>query len=120
MQRTSFTKAWVDTPYSVPPAWLPNSVRSASEWITPYDGEGNQAEGWYVYITPFHVPSALPGGISPTSLTISGRFASDNEVYGFSSRPQPAAVLAGQRQACRCHSGNTLSGRTSVLPIRSP
>jgi hypothetical protein len=78
---TSFTKAWVDTPYSVPPAWLPNSISSASEWITPYDGEGNLAEGWFVYITPVHVPSVLPGGILPTSLTISGRFASDNDLF---------------------------------------
>lgn len=115
MQRTSFTKAWVDTPYSVPPAWLPNSVRSASEWITPYDGEGNQAEGWYVYITPFHVPSVLPGGISPTSLTISGRFAADNEVYGF--------FLATPAGGGSCGSATGLPlpfGRTSVLPIRSP
>ena len=80
---TSFTRAWVDTPYSVPPAWLPNNASAASEWITPYDGEGNQAQGWYIYLTGFHVPAVLPNGIVPTGVTINGRLASDNQTYGF-------------------------------------
>jgi hypothetical protein len=75
---TEFTKAWVDTPDS---AWLPNST--ASEWIGPYDGEGNQAPGWYVYLTGFHVPALLPSGIAPTGVLINGRLASDNATYGF-------------------------------------
>jgi hypothetical protein len=74
-----FVKAWVDTPDI---AWLPNSVSSASEWITPYDGAGpDNAAGWYVYRTAFHVPSLLPGGIVPTGLTINGQLASDNATY---------------------------------------
>jgi hypothetical protein len=80
---TGFTRAWVDTPYSVYPGWLPNSASAASEWITPYDGEGNRAVGWYVYLTGFHVPSVLPNGIVPTGVTINGRLASDNATYGF-------------------------------------
>ena len=80
---TEFTKAWVDSPYSVPPAWLPNSASGASEWITPYDGEGNQPMGWFVYLTPFHVPKVLPGGIVPTGFTIRGRIASDDQTYYF-------------------------------------
>jgi len=78
-----FTRAWVDTPYSVYPGWLPNSASAASEWITPYDGEGNQPQGWYVYLTGFHVPDVLPGSVAPTGLSISGRLASDNQTYGF-------------------------------------
>ena len=80
-----FTRAWVDTPLLQAPfdSWLPNSASTASEWITPYDGEGNQAQGWYVYLTGFHVPIILPGGTLPTGLTITGRLASDNETYGF-------------------------------------
>jgi hypothetical protein len=79
-----FTRAWVDTPLYDPPfLWLPNSASTASEWITPYDGEGNQASGWFVYITGFHVPAILSGGTAPTGLTINGRLASDNETYGF-------------------------------------
>jgi hypothetical protein len=78
-----FTRTWVDTPYSVYPGWLPNSASAASEWITPYDGEGNQPQGWYVYLTGFHVPDVLPGSVAPTGLSISGRLASDNQTYGF-------------------------------------
>jgi hypothetical protein len=73
----SFVKAWVDTPDVL---WLSNGVSSASEWITPYDGD-NSAAGWYVYRTAFHLPSLLPGGIVPTGLTINGQLASDNATY---------------------------------------
>jgi hypothetical protein len=40
----SFVRAWVDTRVLQAPfdSWLPNSASTASEWITPYDGEGNQ------------------------------------------------------------------------------
>ena len=80
----NFTRAWVDTPVYDPPfSWLPNSASTASQWITPYDGEGNQPQGWYIYLTGFHVPDVLPNGIVPTGLTIQGRLASDNETYGF-------------------------------------
>jgi len=75
-----FTRAWVDTPNG---GWLPNSVSAASEWITPYDGEGNMAAGFYVYRTVFHVPAVLPGGVVPTGASISGRLVSDNATYGF-------------------------------------
>jgi hypothetical protein len=78
-----FIRAWVDTPYSVYPGWLPNSASTASEWITPYDGEGNQPVGLFVYVTGFHVPAVLPSGIVPTGLSISGRLASDNQTFGF-------------------------------------
>jgi hypothetical protein len=81
----SFTRAWVDTPLLQAPfdSWLPNDVSAASQWITPYDGEGNQAQGWYIYLTGFHIPSVLVDGIVPTGVTINGRLASDNETYGF-------------------------------------
>lgn len=82
---TEFTRAWVDTPLLQAPfdSWLPNSASTASEWITPYDGEGNRAQGWYIYVTGFHVPPVLPNGIVPSGVTINGRLASDNETYGF-------------------------------------
>ncbi len=81
----TFTRAWVDTPLLQEPfdSWLPNSASTASEWITPFDGEGNQPQGWFIYITPFHVPAVLPSGIVPTGLLINGRLASDNQTYGF-------------------------------------
>jgi hypothetical protein len=75
-----FVRAWVDTPGSV---WLPNDASTASEWITPYDGESYLPVGWYVYATGFHVPAVLPGGIVPTGVTINGRLVSDNSTYGF-------------------------------------
>lgn len=75
-----FVRAWVDTPDQ---AWFPNSTSPASEWITPYDGEGLASVGTYIYRTTFHVPSILPGGVRPTSVTIEGRLASDNQTYGF-------------------------------------
>ena len=74
----TYIAAWVDTPN---PAWLVNSASSASEWITPFDGEDNVAFGWYVYRTKFPVPLVLPGGGAPTGLTINGRLASDNATY---------------------------------------
>ena len=81
----SFVRAWVDSPLLQAPfdSWLPNSASTASEWITPYDGEGNQPQGWFIYLTEFHVPLVLPSGIVPVGLTINGRLASDNETYGF-------------------------------------
>ncbi len=85
----SFVPAWVDT---TNPAWLPNSVSTASEWITPYDGEGSGAAGWYVYATKFPIPPVLPGGIVPTGLTINGRLSSDDYTYGF-YMVNPAASL---------------------------
>jgi hypothetical protein len=74
----SFVRAWVDTPN---PAWISNDASSASEWITPFDGETNGTAGWYVYLTTFHVPSRLTGGGVPTGLTINGRLTSDNATY---------------------------------------
>jgi hypothetical protein len=67
--------AWVDTPN---PAWMPNSASTASEWITPFDGENNQNPGFYVYVTYFPIPDAP----APTSFTINGQLASDNAVVG--------------------------------------
>jgi hypothetical protein len=74
-----FVRAWVDTPNA---GWLPDSASTASEWITPFDGEGNLPVGVYVYRTAFQVPSALPGGGVPTGVTINGRLASDNATFG--------------------------------------
>ena len=71
----SFVPAWVDTPNG---GWLANSASTASEWITPFDGENNQHFGWYVYVTSFPVPATLPGGGVPTGVTINGQLASDN------------------------------------------
>jgi len=71
----SYEKAWVDTP---PSTWMPESASTASEWITPYDGEGNQLSGRYVYGTAFPIPAKLPGGSAPVGFTINGRLASDN------------------------------------------
>ena len=79
----SFVRAWVDTPNQ---DWFPNSASPASEWITPYDGEGLLPVGSYVYRTIFHVPFVLPSGVSPTSVTINGRLASDDSTYGFYMR----------------------------------
>jgi hypothetical protein len=76
----SFVEPWVDTPF---PTWLANSASSASEWITPFNGENNVSGGSYVYATKFPVPSALAGGIVPTSVTINGRLSSDNATPGF-------------------------------------
>jgi hypothetical protein len=70
----------VDSPDS---AWLPDSSSAASEWITPYDGEDLTSNGWYVYLTVFHVPAVLPNGVVPTGVDINGRLASDNATYGF-------------------------------------
>lgn len=72
-----FIPAWVDTPL---PTWLPNSVSTVSEWTTPYDGEGNYAQGDYVYRVALHVPAALPSGVVPMSLTINGQSSVDNSV----------------------------------------
>jgi hypothetical protein len=62
---------------------VPNSGSSASEWITPYAGETSIASGWYVYATKFRVPSILPRGIVPTSVTLNGRISSDNATFAF-------------------------------------
>jgi hypothetical protein len=75
----TFISAWVDNP--VAGAWIPNSTES--EWITPYDGEGNLTSGWYVYSTGFHVPAVLPSGVAPKGVVINGRLASDNSTYAF-------------------------------------
>jgi len=75
----AFPPAFVDTPNA---EWLPNSGSTASEWITPPDGEGTFPPGWYVYRTRFHIPAVLPNGIVPTALTIIGRLTSDNATYG--------------------------------------
>jgi hypothetical protein len=102
-----FTRAWVDTPLLQASfdSWLPNSVSSASEWITPYDGEGNQPQGWYIYLTGFHVPPVLPNGTVPSGVTINGRLASDNETYGF--------VLASRSNGGSC-------GFVEGLPVPIP
>ena len=63
--------AYVDTPES---AWMPNSASTASEWITPYDGEGLQAPGYYIYVTLFQVNDSP----APLGFTINGQLASDN------------------------------------------
>lgn len=76
---TGFIKAWVDTPNG---SWLPDSASTASEWITPFDGEANLPNGWYVYRTSFPVPATLPGGGLPTGLAIHGQLASDNSTMG--------------------------------------
>jgi hypothetical protein len=60
---------------------MPNDVSAASEWITPYDGEGSPPAGWYVYRTAFPVPSVLSDGAVPTLITINGQLASDNPTY---------------------------------------
>lgn len=70
-----YIPAWVDTPNS---AWMPNSASTASEWITPYDGEGDRASGFYVYATAFNIPDSP----APTSFTINGQLASDNATVG--------------------------------------
>ena len=92
-----FVYAWVDTPLST---WLPNSASTASEWITPYDGESNLAAGWYVYKTAFHVPRVLPGGAVPTGVIINGQITSDNETYAIylespANNPRGCAVVSG-------------------------
>ena len=94
---TGFTKAWVDTPNA---SWLHNSASEASEWITIYNGEGYYPlPGWYVYRTAFHVPSVLPSGVVPTSLTINGRLTSDNATYALfmagSANGGSCAVVSG-------------------------
>ena len=58
---------------------FPNNT--VSEWISPYDGEGNRPIGWYVYATSFPVPPVLPNGSVPTGVTINGQFASDNTTF---------------------------------------
>ena len=75
---TEFEPAWVDTPWF---SWLPDSASTASEWITPYDGENPQAPGWYVYRTAFPVPAVLPSGAAPTSVRVDGQLASDNSTF---------------------------------------
>lgn len=70
-----FISAYVDTPNA---AWLPNSASTASEWITPYNGENDRPAGYYVYLT-FLPISDSP---SPVGFTINGRLASDNPTVG--------------------------------------
>ncbi len=48
----------------------------------PYDGEGNQPQGWYVYATSFPIPAVLPDGRVPKGLIVNGQLASDNSIYG--------------------------------------
>jgi hypothetical protein len=76
-----FIPAAVDIPLSNPP-WLANSASSASEWITPEDGENPIGSGMFVYRTRFPVAAKLPNGNAPTGLTISGQLASDNATFG--------------------------------------
>jgi hypothetical protein len=63
-----YIRTWVDTPFFL---WLPNGASSASEWISPYDGESDRPVGSYVYATTFQIPDAQ-------SFTINGQLASDN------------------------------------------
>lgn len=72
---TGFTPAWVDTPDEY---WLPNSVSSVSEWITPRGGENGVPVGSYVYRVSFHVPPYLPTGSKPGGFTVDGQLSSDN------------------------------------------
>jgi hypothetical protein len=67
--------AYVDTPN---PAWMPDSASTASEWITPYDGEGFLAPGYYIYVTLFQVNDSP----APIGFTINGQLASDNAMVG--------------------------------------
>ncbi|MGA3042800.1 MAG: hypothetical protein ABSF54_18645 [Bryobacteraceae bacterium] len=67
--------AYVDTPNA---AWLPNSASTASEWITPYDGEDDRQAGYYVYATFFPISDSP----SPIGFTINGQLASDNATVG--------------------------------------
>jgi hypothetical protein len=85
--------AFVDAPNA---AWLPNSASTASEWITPYDGENDRPAGYYVYATFFPIPDSP----APTGFIINGQLASDNPTVGIclgtpagvSSRP----LVSGQ------------------------
>jgi hypothetical protein len=77
-QLNGFTNARVDTPNL---NRLPNYVSSASVWITPFNGETNEASGWYVYRVSFPVPSMLSSGAVPTGLTVNCQLASDNSTY---------------------------------------
>jgi len=91
----TFVPAWVDTPNI---DWLPNSASPASERITPYAGETNISAGWYVYVTQFPVPSVLPGGRVPTSVTINGRLSSDNATYAiYLESPANSAACSAVR-----------------------
>jgi hypothetical protein len=93
-------QAWVDTPNSL---WLPNSVSTASEWITPFDGENDQKAGYYVYVTFFPVPDSP----APTGFTINGQLASDN--------PTVAIYLATPAGNPSC---SLVSGQT--FPVNPP
>jgi len=88
-----YIKSFVDTPNA---AWLPNSASAASEWITPYDGEGERAAGYYVYLTFFPIPDSP----APTGFTINGRLASDDAtvaIYlGTPAGADNCALVAGQ------------------------
>jgi hypothetical protein len=55
---------------------MPDSASTASEWITPFDGENNQSPGFYVYETLFQIPDSP----APSSVIINGQLASDNAV----------------------------------------
>ena len=66
-----YIKSFVDTPNA---AWLPNSASIASEWTTPYNGEGARAAGYYVYLTFFPIGDSP----APTGFTINGQLASDD------------------------------------------
>jgi hypothetical protein len=69
----NIVEARVDTPNA---AWMPDSASTASEWITPFDGENNQRPGYYVYATFFPISDSP----APLGFTINGQLASDNAV----------------------------------------
>lgn len=103
-----FVYAWVDTPIS---SWLPNSVSTASRWITRYDGESNVPEGWYAYKTAFHVPRVLPGGAVPTGVIINGQVASDNATFTIylesPANSDTCALVSGQHFPVNTYNGAT-------------
>jgi len=88
-----YIKSFVDTPN---PAWLPNSISTASEWTTPHNGEGDRAPGYYVYLTFFPIPDSP----APKGFTINGQLASDNAtvaIYlGTPAGANNCALVSGQ------------------------
>jgi len=103
-----YVNAWVDTPYFT---WLPNSVSTASEWITTYDGEASKAAGWYAYRVAFPVPFVLPGGTVPTGVTINGQLTSDNSTFAiFLESPANSgncSIVSGQKFPVNPYGGDT-------------
>jgi hypothetical protein len=118
-----FESATVNT---LNPAWLPNSVSAASEWIMPVGGAYVLPAGWYVYRTKFPVPSVLPSGGVPTGVTINGQLASDNATFWIylesPARSASCALVSGQNFPVNPVGGSTYQqwwnfSFTNSLPI---